>query len=124
MEGITIFDAFEFILELAAFIAVGYWGWTQHEGILRIVTTIGLPVIVALIWGIFRVPNDPGKATVAIPAKLRLVLELGVFALASTLLYDAGQHKLGIAFMIVVLLQYILSQRIVFLLTHKTSARS
>ncbi len=119
MEGITIFDLFQFILEIVAFVAVGYWGWTQHAGLVRILTAFGLPVLVALAWGIFRVPNDPGRATVAIPAKLRLALELGIFLLASGLLYAADQHNLGIALLIAVLLQYILSRRIVFLLTHR-----
>jgi hypothetical protein len=119
MEGITIFDVIQFVLEIIAFVAVGYWGWTQHDGLIRLLTAFGLPVVVALIWGIFRVPNDPGKATVVIPARLRLALELGIFLLASALLYAAGQTKLGIAFMMIVLLQYILSQRIVFLMTHQ-----
>ncbi|MCI0714312.1 MAG: YrdB family protein, partial [Chloroflexi bacterium] len=67
--------ALRFFLELAALYAMGYWAWTQNEGLLRIVLTIGLPLVAAAMWGVFRVPGDPKDAPVAIPGWLRLVLE-------------------------------------------------
>lgn len=119
MDGLKITDVFQFILEIVAFVAVGYWGWTQHEGILRILTAFGLPVIVALAWGIFRVPNDPGPATVATPPKLRLVLELGIFALAAWCLYAADQRNPALVLVVIVIVQYVISGRFAFLLTHR-----
>lgn len=80
--------------------------------------TLGLPVLVAAVWGIFRVPNDPGKALVAIPAVLRLILEIAVFALAALCLYAAGQRDAALALAVIVIVQYVISGRFIFLLTH------
>ena len=48
-----------FLLEIAALIVFGMWGWQKHEGGLRIILVILLPLLAASIWGIFRVLNDP-----------------------------------------------------------------
>ncbi len=67
--------ALRFLLELAALGAMGYWGWTQHEGPVRWRWAIGLPLVAAVLWGTFAVPNDPsrsGQAPVPIPGILRL----------------------------------------------------
>jgi hypothetical protein len=107
-----------FLLEIAALIATGYWGWTQHEGIGRIVLTIGVPVVLAAVWGVFRVNNDPNEALVEIPGWLRLILELGFFAIAAILLYAAGQPQAALIFAAVVVLHYVTSyDRVWWLLT-------
>ena len=85
--------ALRFLLEIAALVAIGYWGWTQHTGVLRFVLAIGGPVLAAVLWGTFAVPDDPsrsGKAPVAVPGIIRLALELAIFAFAAWALYDAG----------------------------------
>jgi hypothetical protein len=38
-----------FVLELTALFAPGYWGWTQHEGILRIVLAFAVPLAAAAV---------------------------------------------------------------------------
>jgi hypothetical protein len=71
--------ALRFILEIAALFALGYWGWTQHDGVWRFVWGIGLVILAAVIWGTFAVPDDPsrsGNAPVPVPGALRLVIEL------------------------------------------------
>ena len=78
--------ALRFLLELAALAAYAYWGWTAHEGIQRHLLGIGLPLLAAVLWGTFRVPNDPGNAPVPIPGPLRLLLEAAFFAGAVGLL--------------------------------------
>ncbi|NLF13672.1 MAG: YrdB family protein [Anaerolineaceae bacterium] len=83
--------ALRFFLELAALAAMAYWGWTTHEGAPRFLWTIGLPVVAAALWGIFRVPNDPGPAPVAVPGRVRLLLEALFFGGAVVLLVRAGQ---------------------------------
>lgn len=109
--------ALRFILELAGLFAMAYWGWTQHTGILRYLWTIGLPVAAAAIWGVFRVPNDPGKATVAIPGWLRLVLEVIYFGLATWAFYTAGQNSWGLIFAVIVIIHYAISyDRILWLI--------
>ncbi len=85
--------AVRFLLELAALAAIGFWGWSRGEGVLRFVLALGLPLIAAVLWGTFRVPGDSsasGQTPVAIPGVLRLLLELAIFACATWALYDAG----------------------------------
>jgi hypothetical protein len=77
------------MLELAALAAIGVWGWQKGEGWLRFLLAFGVPIVIAVLWGIFRVPDDPGKAPVAITGWLRLVLEFAVFAFSVYALVDA-----------------------------------
>ncbi len=112
--------AVRFILELAALAALAYWGWTQHTGILRYLLAVGLPLLGAVLWGVFAVPGDrsrSGDAPVPVPGILRLLLELLLFGSAAWCLYDAGLVLLANIFGIVVLVHYIISyDRIIWLL--------
>ena len=112
--------AVRFILELAALAALAYWGWTQHTGVLRYLLTVGLPVLGAVLWGVFAVPGDrsrSGDAPVPVPGILRLLLELLLFGFAAWCLYNAGLVLLANIFGIVVLVHYIISyDRIIWLL--------
>jgi hypothetical protein len=104
--------AIRFLLEIAALVAIGYWGWSQHSGLLRVVLAVGGPLIAAILWGVFAVPGDPsrsGKAPVPVPGIARLVLELAIFAFAAWALYDAGHSMLALILAIIVLLHYALS---------------
>lgn len=109
--------ALRFILEIIGLFALAYWGWTQHTGIFRYLWTTGLPITAAAIWGIFRVPNDPGKATVAVPGWLRLILEIAYFSTATWAFYAADQNTWGLIFAITVIIHYVFSyDRILWLL--------
>ena len=113
--------ALRFILEIVALVAVGYWGWTQHSGVLRYVLTIGSPLIAALLWGIFRVANEPnsGPPVIAVPGVVRLVLEIILLGFAVWALYDAGAAVTAAVFGIVLLVHYGISyDRIAWLLRH------
>ena len=70
--------AVRFLLELAMLFVLSWWGWRFHG----IVTAIGLPVAAAVMWGVFRIPNDPKAAPVAVPGVVRLALEWGLFGFA------------------------------------------
>jgi hypothetical protein len=110
-----------FILELCALGAVVYWGFhTGDSWWVKLGLGILLPVLMAAAWGTFRVPNDPGPAPVAIPGALRLLLEFGVFAIATFALANAGRPTLAWVFAIVTILNYaMLYPRLVWLLTGK-----
>jgi hypothetical protein len=101
--------ALRFLLELAAWASIGYWGWSEHTGLLRPLLGIGLPLLAMVLWGTFRVDGDPGTAPVPVPGLLRLALELAEFGLAAWMLIDAGHPTLGIAFAVVVVLHYAVS---------------
>jgi hypothetical protein len=98
-----------FLLEIAALISIGVWGWQKGEGWVRFVLAIGIPIIVATLWATFRVPNDPGTAIIAIPGMLRLLFELALFAFASWALYDSKFISLAWILGIVTFLHYISS---------------
>lgn len=115
--------ALRFLLEVAALVAIGYWGFDQHSGIWRFVVGIGGPVIAAVIWGTFAVPDDPsrsGRAPVPIPGVLRLVLELSLFGFAVWALYDAGSPILALVLASITIAHYALSyDRVAWLFRHQ-----
>lgn len=103
--------ALRFLLELAALVAIGYWGWTTHAGGVRFVWTIGGPLLVAAIWGIFRVPGDPGDAPIAVPGPVRLLIEGTLFGLAVGALLAVGLQLVGFLFGGLLLGHYLLDSR-------------
>lgn len=109
-----------FVLEMAALVAMGFWGWTQHDGLLRVVLAVGVPLLAATLWGVFRVSGYPKDAPVEVPGGLRLALEFAFFAVATLLLAAAGQRDAAMIFATVVVLHYIASyDYILALLRHK-----
>ncbi len=113
--------AIRLILELSALVSSGIWGWRQGEGWLRFVFAIGIPIILAAIWGTFAVPNDPsrsGTAPIVTSGIIRLLLELGIFAFATLSLHNMGFIKLSLALGIATVLHYIMSyDRILWLIS-------
>ena len=76
---------FRFLLELAALIALGVWGWSLSTGAMRFVAALAAPIVAAAMWGLFNVPGDPsrsGAAPIQVRGTVRLVGELAFFALA------------------------------------------
>jgi hypothetical protein len=109
--------ALRFVLEISALFSLGYWGWTQHNGLERWFWAVGLPLVAALFWGTLRVPNDPGKAPVAVLGIVRLSLEMLVFSGAVWALYMAGMQTGAIIFLVIVLIHYAISyDRIIWLI--------
>lgn len=112
--------ALRFLLELAALFSLGYWGWMQHEGILRLLLGLGLPLVAAVLWGTFRVPGDPGDAPVAVPGFLRLILEVIVLGSGVWALYASSQTTPALIFAALLLFHYAISyDRIIWLLRQK-----
>ncbi len=104
--------ALRFLLEIAALVAIGYWGFSQYTGIGRFVVGCGGPVIAAALWGTFAVPGDrsrSGGAPIPIPGVLRLVLELCLFGFAVWALYDAGSPMPALLLAGITIIHYALS---------------
>jgi len=118
--------AARFLLELAALYALSYWGWTQHTGVVRWLWTVGLPLVAALLWYTFNVPDDSsrsGQAPIPVPGWLRLVLELALFAASTAALYAANRPAWAMVFLVIVVIHYALSyDRIQWLLAQKKSS--
>jgi hypothetical protein len=98
-----------FLLEIAMLIALGYWGWHLAADWTRYIYAAGIPVIAAVLWGVFRIQNDPKPAPVEIPGMVRLLLELGLFGFASWALYDLGDVRLCLTVAIIVIIHYMVS---------------
>ena len=111
-----------FLLELTALISTGIWGWNQSDSWIRFVLSLGIPIGLAAVWGIFAVPNDPsrsGKAPITVPGFVRLVIELAIFALATWTLQDSGYTKISWIFGTIVAIHYVISyDRIMWLFAH------
>lgn len=108
--------AVRFLLELTALAALGYGGWHRGQGAMKTVLAILLPLLAAALWGVFRVPGDPGPAPVAVPGIVRLLLEAAFFGAAVWILSPIAPKVAG-AFGLAVILHYALScDRILWLL--------
>lgn len=82
--------ALRFLLELVMLAVIAIWGYQHFPGWQGIAASIAFPVAAAILWGVFRIPNDPRPAPVAIPGPLRLLLEWALFAWAVWALEDLG----------------------------------
>lgn len=82
-----------FLLELCMLVAFGAWGFQLDRGWpLRIAAGIGVPLLVAAIWGVFVSP----KATIPLAEPWRFGLEALLFGLAASALYLAQRPSLAI----------------------------
>ncbi|QYO76878.1 DUF2568 domain-containing protein [Devosia salina] len=99
--------ALRLVLELAALLAVGWWGFTTTSNwLLRIALGLLLPVAMAAAWGVFRMANDGGAPVVEIGGQLRLLLEAIYFAIAVAALLGLGRQDLAVGFVLVLLVHY------------------
>lgn len=101
--------ALRFILELVALYFLGRWGWTQFDGVLRYLIAIGLPLLAAAIWGIFRVPGDGGAPIVRVLGVVRLLIEMIYFGFATWGLFNIGATTTAWIFGGVTLFHYVIS---------------
>jgi hypothetical protein len=74
--------ALRFACEVAALVAVGWWGWT-------VVWPLGvvLPLVVAAVWGAWIAP----RARRRLPDPARLAVEAVIFAAATAAFVAVGQ---------------------------------
>lgn len=118
--------ALRFLLEIAALVAIGYWGFSQHAGVWRFLIGVGGPVIAAAVWATFAVPDDPsrsGRAPVPVPGVLRLVLELCLFGFAVWAFHDAGNLLLALIMASITIIHYALSYDRVAWLIRQTGTK-
>jgi hypothetical protein len=104
-----------FVLEIVALVAVGQWAWRVGESfgsaLARIAFTIGLPLLMAALWAVFRAPDDPTqpeqkKPIVAISGPLRLLLEAVFFGFAVWTAFNMQRVGFGLVMVIALLLHY------------------
>jgi len=101
--------AVRFLLELVILAAFGMWGWHSFIGWGQYAAALLLPAIAAILWGVFRIPNDPGAAPVKTPGLIRLLMELGLFALTAWILFTLKHITLSYIIASIVIVHYAVS---------------
>ena len=105
---------------MSGLVALGIWGWESGDAELKYILALVVPLTAAAIWGIFAVPEDPGRsgnAPVIVPGLVRLVIELAFFMCVVWALVAMQQTMLGWLFGIVVVVHYLFSyERVTWLL--------
>lgn len=101
----TLNLALAFFLELFMLYAIGYWGFhlKQSTGI-RWFVGIGLPVLVAIVWGIFLAP----KSVVQVPHHIKLLGKFILMESAAALLYSTGKTSIAVSFAVITIINFIL----------------
>ena len=115
--------ALRFVLELAALFAIGLWGRSLNDGFLGYVWMVAFPLLGAMAWGTFRTTDDrsaSGRAPIAVPGWIRLLLEGALFAWAIAGLLVTGNSTSAYIFAGITLFHYLISyDRIVWLLQQR-----
>jgi hypothetical protein len=87
--------ALRFGLELAGLAAFGYWGFVVGDGLrLKVLLGLGVPVVAAVLWGVFASP----KAAVPLPEAAKLAFEIVWFGAAAAGLAYAGRPWFAVVF--------------------------
>lgn len=87
--------ALRFFLELAAWAALGYWGFQTGDGpLMKAVLTIGAPLAAVVLWGLFGAP----RALHPVGEPWHLLLEVVVFGAAIPALIAIGQPGWAVVF--------------------------
>ncbi|HYU83668.1 MAG TPA: YrdB family protein [Kribbellaceae bacterium] len=81
-----------FALELAAFAALGVWGWqAASTRVVQILLVVGLPLLAVVLWGLFAVRNpryDVPPAAIAV--------KIAVFGAAVAGLWASSHHTAAV----------------------------
>jgi hypothetical protein len=99
--------ALAFFLELCALVALGYWGFVTGEVLpAKIVLGVGVPLLAAVLWGVFESP----RALLPLPEPWHLLFALAFFGCAAAAFYAAGRARVALAFALVVILNQVLAR--------------
>jgi hypothetical protein len=90
--------ALRFLLELCATAALAHWGWRAGGGAVGVLAAVGAALSAALLWGAYVSP----KARYAVPAPVRLAVELAVFGSAAGGLAVTAPRPVATAFAVAV----------------------
>jgi hypothetical protein len=102
-DGIWLTVAF--VTELAAVAALGYWGFAlDGTQALRWAAGIGLPLVAAVLWGVFAAPRAPVQVLA-----ITLLVKAVVFGGAVLALFRTGHPRLALALGVLAVLGSVLS---------------
>ena len=87
-----------FVVELAALGIFAWWGWrTGNNTPIRLLLAVGLPLITAVVWGLFAAPTASYSGPV-----ITAMVKVAVFGLAGLALWSLDHRILAVAFVVVV----------------------
>jgi hypothetical protein len=90
---LSIALAARFVLELGALAAIGAWGFAvSGSALARVALGLGLPLLVAALWGAFVAPGAPG------PGLVKALLQVAVFGAAAAALAATRSSALATVF--------------------------
>ena len=101
--------AIRFLLEMSMLIIFAYWAWHRYEGFSRFLFGLLFPLAGAILWTVFRVDGDPGKAIISVEGWVRLLLECSLFGIAFYMLLTLKMHKWAYIFLGISILHYMVS---------------
>ncbi|MDG5790010.1 YrdB family protein [Evansella sp. AB-P1] len=94
-----------FLLELCGLFIYGYWGYqAASTPITKITLAIGIPALVAIIWGVLGSP----KAPIQLTPGFRLLFEIIIFGLPIVLLMFLGKIKIAVLYGLITVINKIL----------------
>jgi hypothetical protein len=103
IKGLNV--AIRFLLELCVLAAVGYWGFKTGSGwFLKILLGIGVPLLIAVIWGTFGAP----KANMQLHGWMLVALEIIVFSSGVMALFATKNYSLAWTFAVIIVINRIL----------------
>ncbi len=109
-----------FVLEVACLVGIGVAGW-------QVTPALGIAgsVMAAAAWGVFAVPDDPGRhgeALVPVHGWLRLLMELAVFIGGAAAWLVAGRLAVSVSLAALVVLHHVVAlPRLRWLLMQRAS---
>jgi hypothetical protein len=87
-----------FLAELVALGIFAWWGWAAADNTaVRLLLAIGLPLLAAVVWGLYAAPTAKRGSPV-----VRWVVKVIVFGLAGAALWSLGHPVLAAIFVVVV----------------------
>jgi Protein of unknown function (DUF2568) len=87
-------DGLRFLLEMALLASLAYGGFSEQTGAVQWMLGLGVPLLVAVVWGRFIAP----KASHATTDPVRVWLEVAVFGAGVAALFAADRTVLAVVF--------------------------
>ncbi len=85
VERLSVWEVVAFLSELGALAALAYWGIAVPDTApLKVLAGAGLPLLAAVLWGMFAAPRAPVRRTPLVVATKVLVYGGATAALAAT----------------------------------------
>ena len=94
-----------FLLELCLLAAVGFWGFKTHSSSgLKILFGVGLPILIAVLWGMFVAP----KAVYRLNSVLYIAAEFVLLGSGAAALFASGKPTIAWIYAIIVVINKVL----------------